>query len=132
MIRNTLLALLGLLGMAAAMLLFGLALPPVHAATTSKEIFCKVGYHRDRDGDRCLPNAPAGERPPECVLVHVANPAGPGVWIDACGTGSGGESWVRSAGWARRLIADGFTLAGAGCGERGDPCVIVAPGSPAS
>lgn len=34
-----------------------LAAPAAGAATVhgGKQIFCKIGYHRDRDGDRCLP-----------------------------------------------------------------------------
>ena len=78
------------------------------------------------------PAGPAQERPPECHLVHVTNPDGTRFYIRACGTGSGGESWVKDAKWSRSLTADGFTITGSDCGTYANPCVITAPGSPPS
>lgn len=71
------------------------------------------------------------DRPPEHVYVRVVNPSGPAWWLEATGTGSGGESWVRSA--VRSVTVDGSYLRPVGCGRtKATACVVVWPASPRS
>lgn len=71
------------------------------------------------------------ECPPECLTAVLTTPAGR-AYVQFCGTGSGGETPLREARWARTLTLDGSRVISHHSCPRSAPCVLLAPLSPPS